>query len=118
MEFVGINEQHAEDVTAAHRNKKEDKGTQWISYGDGATWTAEDKAGWGICMEKVDQTVNRRVQPPEYCKEVKGRVVGEQRNDTAEAQAILEALLRVHPGDAILIPVSYTHLTLPTILLV
>ena len=84
-------------------NRKEKQGTQWISYGDGATWTAEDKAGWGICMEKIDPTVGRRVQPREYCKEAKCRVEGEQRNDSAEAQAILEALLRVHLRDDMLI---------------
>ena len=47
-EFVGIHEQHTEDVAAAHRNRKEKQGTQWISYEDGATRTAEDKVGWGI----------------------------------------------------------------------
>jgi ribonuclease HI len=62
-------------------------------YGDGATYESMDRAGWGLYMRT--EGGNGPVQE----KDAKGRVSGKQSNDGAEAEAILQALLRIHPNE-------------------
>ena len=78
--------------------RKERNGRRVHSFGDGATWAEEDKAGWGLVMMKRTEEGKA-----EEIKVVKGRVAGKQSNDAAETTAILQALLNTNPRDELTI---------------
>ena len=62
------------------------------AFGDGATHTSQDRAGWGVVI--YEQT--GRNTRSELMRD-RGRLPGKQANDSAETQAILRALLHTHP---------------------
>ena len=84
--FIGIVEQIEIDKTTAESRMK--TGTEWEAYGDGATYERRNRAGWGVWMHDGSEE-----------REEIGRLAGRQSNDGAEARAILEAMLQVHPED-------------------
>ena len=65
-------------------------GGVWEAYGDGATYSQENRAGWGRWATNKGEH-----------REGRGRLQGEQMNDGAEAMAILENLKGTNPNDAI-----------------
>ena len=86
--FDWFGKQIEEDKVRAKDIQK--TGGVWEAYGDGATYSDEDRSGWGLWMRNGNRE-----------KEDKGRIEGEQSNDGSEAMAILRALLEVNPEDNI-----------------
>jgi len=84
--FVWHVEQQEVDVSRAEGNPK--TGEKWKVYGDGATYEREGRSGWGVWMHNGEEE-----------RQTEARLAGEQSNDGAEARAILEALLMIHPED-------------------
>jgi ribonuclease HI len=78
------------DVATTRANARTEG--EWEGYGDGATWENEDRSGWGFYITKEDGTREHRAN---------GRISGEQKNEAAEAQAILRMILAIHPEDSI-----------------
>ena len=68
------------------------------AFGDGATWTDLDEAGWGSVITKEGDGDTRS-----EVRSTRGRVAGKQTNDSAETTAILGSLLNTHPEDDMVI---------------
>jgi hypothetical protein len=81
------------DIDIRHASAAARNPSGWRAYGDGATWEDLAKAGWGTHIESNDKSHGIRRD--------KGRLSGDQKNEAAEAQAILRILLAVHPQDNI-----------------
>jgi len=82
-------------VDIAKANTRALVGATWSMYGDGATYESENRAGWGVWMTTAgDGSVGVGEE-----RTARGRMCGMQTNDGAEAQAILQAMLMVHPGE-------------------
>jgi hypothetical protein len=91
--YKAIDHQSELDLKTAQSNDR--LGGEWEAYGDGATWEGV-KAGWGMYL------VNRGTSPVTEIWD-KGKTSGDQKNESAEAQAILRILLRIHPSDPVTI---------------
>ena len=91
--YTDSTEQADLDMETAHSNPQGNQRESWMAYGDGATWLDEQKSGWGVCMHRLGQN-----QHPQYEIEQSGRLQAAQDNSAAEAMAILQAMLRVHPS--------------------
>ena len=75
----------------AQASSSEGSGREWQVYGDGATYEALGRAGWGVWRRVVGSTEGTEAEH--------GRLEGKQSNDGAEARAILQALLTIHPDE-------------------
>ena len=93
--YPEIKSQRREDLGEAERITQ--RHTVVHAFGDGATWTQLDKAGWGIALYEEG------AERIEEFKSSRGRVAGKQSNDAAETTAILQSLLGTHPEDDLVI---------------
>ena len=86
LNFIYQGDQEVLDRETAMLNKK--TGLSWDAYGDGATYASKNRAGWGLWMSDGNES-----------REAWGRTQGRQTNDAAEAESILEAMLRINLED-------------------
>ena len=90
--YMDMEAQGRVDSRRAQNNKN--IGREWEAYGDGATYEATNRAGWGLSMRSTGKQV-------EETERDNGRLAGTQSNDGAEAAAILAAMLMVHPEEGL-----------------
>ena len=90
--YTDTQEQAELDMETAHANMQGPSRESWTAYGDGATWFDDQKSGWGVCMHRKGDA-----QHPHYEIERCGRLQAAQDNSAAEAMAILQAMLHIHP---------------------
>ena len=91
INYQGIKRQAIQDIAQAESNER--KGGLIHSFGDGATWTAENRSGWGIAV----------IHDGKVMKTKNGRLPGKQSNDAAETKAILQGLLETNPRDDMIV---------------
>ena len=90
--YITEEEQEDLDKERAHTAPRGAPGKTWWAYGDGATYLEEQRAGWGVCISASPMCGGR------YDRQAEGRLHGDQNNSAAEAMAILQAMLLIHPS--------------------
>ena len=96
INYMGAEEQARQDQSRAHLAPRLNATIH--AFGDGATWTAQDKAGWGTYLMRRDEQGNE-VDIQNH----KGRLSGTQQNDAAETMAIIIALTKTNVRDNLVI---------------
>ena len=95
--YVTDTEQEDLDRERAHAAPRGTRRKTWWAYGDGATYLEEQRAGWGVCISASPMCGG------EYDAHARGRLDADQNNSAAEAMAMLQAMLLVHPSHHLVI---------------
>ena len=96
VNYPDVVAQRREDMATAEKVAREH--VVLHAFGDGATWTDQDEAGWGSVITKEGDRNTRS-----ELRSTRGRVAGKQTNDSAETTAILGSLLNTHLEDDMVI---------------